>query len=90
MSNNTDIAALIQRLKAAADEGSFPLVSPNDCRLMLETLVTKDQQIAALETMADNAHDALSAVLESGDVQNGHVLDMIKRGLNNQPQNEFL
>ncbi|RKR64003.1 Ead/Ea22-like protein [Yokenella regensburgei] len=42
--------------------------------------------IEKLETMTDNAHDALSAVLDSGDVMNLHVIDMLKRGLNNQSQ----
>lgn len=44
------------------------------------------QKIAALETMVDNAHAALEAVLESGDVIQESVIDMLKRGLNNQPQ----
>lgn len=41
-----------------------------------------------LEQMIDNAHEALSAVLESGDVMNEHVIAMLKRGLNNQPQEQ--
>ncbi|MEB7063987.1 ead/Ea22-like family protein [Escherichia coli] len=43
------------------------------------------EEIARLETMADNAHEALSAVLESGEVMNLHVINMLRRGLNNQP-----
>ncbi|WLJ48333.1 ead/Ea22-like family protein [Edwardsiella piscicida] len=39
-----------------------------------------------LETMADNAREALDAVLSSGEVQRECVIDMLRRGLNNQPQ----
>lgn len=39
-----------------------------------------------LENMTDNAHEALSAVIASGDIMRGEVLDMAERGLNNEPQ----
>ncbi len=42
--------------------------------------------IAQLEEQADNYCQALEAVRDSGDIQNQSVMDMLDRGLNNQPQ----
>lgn len=39
-----------------------------------------------LETMCDNAHEALQAVLSSGVILDPDCLEMVRLGLNNQPQ----
>jgi hypothetical protein len=41
---------------------------------------------AQLEEQADNYCQALAAVRDSGEIQNQFVMDMLERGLNNQPQ----
>ncbi|EML9987758.1 hypothetical protein RHQ60_003272 [Citrobacter amalonaticus] len=57
----------------------------NKAELALEVA---EKRIAELEAMADNAHAALSAVLESGDVINLRVINMLRRGLDNKPQGD--
>ena len=48
------------------------------------------EHIKNIEVMADNAHDALEGVLESGEVQVERIVDMLKRGLHNMPQKSTL
>lgn len=65
-------------------EAATSLVEENeDLKCQLEAA---ENRISELEAMADNAHEALSAVLDSGDVTNQHAINMLMRGLNNQPQ----
>jgi len=44
------------------------------------------EYIKYLENMADNAHDALNAVIESGGIMNEDVYEMARLGLDNKPQ----
>lgn len=44
-----DITALIQRLKVYAEEFSYPVLSPDDCRALLEALEKAQQRIDELE-----------------------------------------
>lgn len=39
-----------------------------------------------LEKMVDNAHAALSVIIESGEITDQDLMDAAYRGLNNQPQ----
>ena len=45
-----------------------------------------EKRIEELETMCDNAHEALCAVKDSGAVREDDVMYMIDRGLDNKPQ----
>ncbi|WP_270502694.1 hypothetical protein [Kluyvera ascorbata] len=41
-----DITALAQRMKVYAEEFSYPVLSPDDCRALVEALEARDKQIA--------------------------------------------
>ena len=74
-----NMAKALQRIAVAA---CIQLADPEVIASTVCELITK------LETMCDNAHDALQAVLASGEVQADFAIEIIKRGLNNQPQTE--
>ncbi|EOJ9897975.1 hypothetical protein ACJ5MI_004703 [Escherichia coli] len=56
-----DITALTQRLKVYAEEFSYPVLSPDDCRTLVEALETKEELRANWFHMAQKLGDELDA-----------------------------
>jgi len=48
-----DITALMARIKAAADEGSYPVLSPDDCRALVEALEKAQQSVELVDLQRD-------------------------------------
>ena len=76
----TNITAFIQRIKAAADEGNFPIVSPNDCRLVVDTLDKAKQSVETLESrncrlegIITAAEQRIADLVRSNAAQDSHI-----------------
>lgn len=85
------IRVRIKALKNAAGD-SLCSTYAADARLLEELLASRAElqecrkEVKSLEVQIDNAHAALQAVLDSGEVQQEFAVEMVRRGLNNEPQ----
>lgn len=57
-----DITALAQRLKVYAEEFSYPVLSPDDCRALLEALEKAQQRIGELERSHKTLRETMAGI----------------------------
>lgn len=74
-----DITALAQRLKVYAEEFSYPVLSPDDCRALVEELEARDKQIAELVAGRMNLMRTMGVYVHAYEEAKSHIASLESR-----------